>query len=199
MITKMKKYIIQNILLFGMAAGIFISCADEFLELEPKTNKLEANAYKTEEDAFNAMIAVYDGLVVQPWNFVPIQSDIFSDDTYCGGEPGGGMWQWQDQEIGIMDPENGASGDLWNRCYSGIYRANMFLEKESGFEWTSESKRKRMHAEVIVLRAYLHWDLVRNFGWIPIIPELLPSSEDYKNLSQNTPEEVFNFVASQLV
>ena len=53
--------------------------------------------------------------------------------------------------------------------------------------------------EVIVLRAYLHWDLVRNFGWIPIIPELLPSSEDYKNLSQNTPEEVFNFVASQLV
>jgi hypothetical protein len=199
MYTEMKKQITYNILFLGILAGTFQSCADDFLSLEPKTNKLEANAYKTEEDAFNAMIAVYDGLVVQPWNFVPIQSDIFSDDTYCGGEPGGGMWQWQDQEIGIIDAENGASSDLWNRCYSGIYRANMFLEKEGGFDWKSENKRKRMHAEVIVLRAYQHWDLVRHFGWVPIISELLPSSEDYKSKPQNTPEEVFNFVASELV
>lgn len=196
---KMKKYKIQLFLLTIIALAIVQSCSDDFLELEPKTNRLEANSYNTEEDGFNAMIAVYDALVVQPWNFVPLQSDIFSDDAFCGGEQGGGMWQWQDQEISIIDAENSAASDLWNRCYSGIYRANMFLDKEDGITWTSESRRSRMHAEVITLRAYFYWDLVRHWGWVPIVKELLPSSEDYKNLTQNTPEEIYNFIASELV
>lgn len=189
----------KNVLVLAAMALIMAGCSDEFLELEPKTNRLEANSYRSQEDAFNAVVAVYDNLAVQPWNFVPIQSDIFSDDTYCGGEQGGGMWQWQDQEIGIIDPENAAASDLWNRCYSGNYRANMFFDKEDGFAWESESVRKRYHAEVTVLRAYFYWDLVRHYGWVPIIDHLLPSSEDYKDATQNTPKEVFDFVASELL
>ncbi len=177
----------------------FNSCSDDFLYLEPKTNKLEANTYNTEQDAINAMVAIYDALVVQPWNFVPIQSDIFSDDAFCGGEQGGGMWQWQDQEIGIIDAENSAAGTLWNRCYSGIYRANMFFLKESGINWKSGALRKRLNAEVRVLRAYFNWDLVRHFGWVPIIDEILPSSEDYKSQKQSTPEEVYQYIVKELL
>ncbi len=188
-------------LLIAIAVSIILlpGCSDEFLELEPKTNRLEANSYNSQDDAFNAVVAVYDALAVQPWNFVPIQSDIFSDDTYCGGEQGGGMWQWQDQEIGIIDAENAAASDLWNRCYSGNYRANMFFDKEDGFLWESESLRKRYHAEVTVLRAYFYWDLVRHYGWVPIIDQLMPSSEDYKDAVQNSPKEVFDFVTSELL
>ena len=195
----MKRFDILFFILIAVSMIVFQSCADKFLDLEPKTNRLEANSYQTEEDAFNAMIAVYDALAVQPWNFVPLQSDIFSDDAYCGGEQGGGMWQWQDQEISIIDAENGAARDLWNRCYSGVYRANMFLKKEPDIDWQTNGLRSRLHAEVIVLRAYFYWDLVRHYGWIPIIKELLPSSEDYKNIKQNTPEEVYDFIAGKLV
>lgn len=198
------KYIIHDLNRFRLPFLAIIllgatACSDDFLDLEPKTNKLEANSYNTEQDAFNAMAAVYDALVVQPWNYVPLQSDIFSDDAFCGGEQGGGMWQWQDQEIGIIDPENEAASALWNRCYSGIYRANMFFLKEGGISWQSETKRQRMNAEVRVLRAYFNWDLVRHYGWIPIIDEILPSSEDYKNQHQNTPEEVYQYIVKELL
>lgn len=193
----MKK--INILLLFAGMFMTFQSCVDDFLELEPKMNVLEANAYKTEDDAFNAMATVYDALHVQNWNFVPIQSDIFSDDAFCAGEPGGGMWQWQDQEIGIIDPENSAALELWNRCYSGIYRANFYYEKEGGIEWTNEAKRNRMHAEVLAVRAYFYWDLVRHFGWVPIIDSYISDPEAYKNIPQSTPKEVYDLIVSDLL
>jgi hypothetical protein len=195
----MKTTNISILAILTATIAVFQGCSDDFLELEPKTNRLEANSYNTQEDAFNAVVAVYDALAVQPWNFVPLQSDIFSDDAFCGGEQGGGMWQWQDQEIGIIDAENAAANDLWNRCYSGNYRANMFLQKEAGFAWQSENLRKRYHAEVITLRAYFYFDLVRHYGWVPIIDALLPSSEDYKDAQQNTPKEIFDFIAGELM
>ncbi len=195
----MKQNIIHKLILIGVGMAIFQSCADDFLELEPKTNLLEANAYKTEEDAYSAVIAVYDALSVQNWSFVPITADIFSDDAYCGGESGGGMWQWQALETSIIDADNSEAENLWNRCYSGIYRANMFFDKEDGIEWTSENYRTRLHAEVRVLRAYFYWDLVRHFGWVPVVTELLPSSEDYKSNPQKNPDEVYGFIAEELL
>lgn len=195
----MKTINIHKFFIFYLLITGVLSCTPDFLDIEPKVNLMEANAYKTEDDAFNAMVAVYDALHVQNWNFVPIQSDIFSDDAYTAGEPGGGMWQWQDQEISIIDPENGASSDLWNRLYSGIYRANLYLEKEEIIEWTDENKRNRMKAEVLVLRAYFYWDLARHFGWVPIITELMPDIEEYKSLPQATPDEVYQQVAIDLL
>lgn len=194
----MKNRIHTAIILFALVFSLQ-SCFDEFLEVEPKVNDLDANAYKTEEDAMEALIAVYNTLAVQPWNYVPIQSDIFSDDAFCAGEPGGGMWQWQDQEIGIIDPENAASSDLWNKCYSGNYRANMFFDKESGIVWETPGLRERMHAEVLVLRAYFYWDLVRHFGWVPLIPYLIPNTEDYKSIPQSSPEEMYSFIVEDLL
>ncbi|OFY54554.1 MAG: hypothetical protein A2Y87_05330 [Bacteroidetes bacterium RBG_13_46_8] len=178
---------------------MILSCADDFLNLEPKTNLLEANSYKTEQDAFAALVSVYDAYTLQNWNFVPLQSDIFSDDAFCAGEPGGGMWQWQAQEMSVIDAEQGASSDLWSRCYSGIYRANMFLKKEAGIAWTSQDTRNRFNAEVLALRAWFNWDLVRHFGWVPLVPELFPSSEDYKSNPQRTPEEVYSFIIQDLL
>jgi hypothetical protein len=110
----MKKNIIK--LISCLVVASFSGCSDEFLELEPKTAKSEANSYKTETDALEAMVAVYDALAVQPWTFVPLQSDIVSDDLYTGGEPGGGMGQWQEQEftvpICICIKKAGSSGPM---------------------------------------------------------------------------------------
>jgi starch-binding outer membrane protein, SusD/RagB family len=197
-ITTMKKNILTLIFFSGLLAGI-MSCSDNFLDITPKLNELEANAYITEDDAFEALTAVYDALAVQNWNYVPAQSDIFSDDLYTGGEPGGGMGQWQEQERSIITPENGAASDLWNRCYSGIYRANFYLFKEGGIQWKDQNKRARMKAEAIALRAYFYWDLVRHYGWIPIIPEFISDPEKYKSLPQASPQEVYQFIAQDLL
>lgn len=176
-----------------------ISCSDSFLELEPKTGQVEANYYKTEDQAFLAVTAVYDAYAVQNWQFAPVMADIFSDDAFCGGANVNDMSQWHEMEMFKMTPENNTSTDLWNRCYSGIYRANLYLEKQTEVEWKTEGLQKRFEAEVLFLRAYLYWDLVRHYGYVPIITEVFSNVEDYKNIPQNTPEEVFKQIATDLL
>lgn len=194
----MQNSIYKILFALGITA-VVAACSDDFLEVEPRVNQLEANSYKTEEDAMEAMVAVYNALAVQPWNHVPLQSDIFSDDAYTGGEPGGGMGQWQEQEMSIISLENAAATDLWNKLYSGIYRANFFFHKEGEIDWKDENLRKRMNAEVLALRAHFYWDLVRHYGWVPLILETIPDTEEYKSLPQSTPEEVYEVIAQDLL
>lgn len=194
----MKKSILYSLLLLAvMVAGT--SCSEEFLQLEPITGQTEANYYKTEEQGLLAVTAVYDAYAVQNWQFVPTMSDIYSDDSFCGGSDASDMSQWQDMESFKMEPENNSSSDLWSRCYSGIYRANLYLQKQEGIEWETEGLKERFEAEVKFLRAYFYWDLVRHYGWVPIITEVLPDVEDYKSVPQSTPGEVFTLIASDLL
>jgi len=57
-----KTYIL---LLVILAAGLG-SCTKDFLEKEPLTDRVEANFYKTPNDAFQALVSVYDVLQWQP-------------------------------------------------------------------------------------------------------------------------------------
>lgn len=178
---------------------ITVSCSDDFLALEPKVDQLESNAYQTEKDAFEAMVAVYHAFAVQPWIHVPMQSDIFSDDSYTAGEPGGGMMQYQEQENSTVTPENAAAADLWNKLYSGIYRANVYLEKEPGIAWETEGLQERMKAEVRVLRAHFYWDLVRHYGWVPLVTKQFDTFQASKEVTQEDPDIILTFIANELL
>lgn len=182
------------IVILGMQA-----CTKDFLELEPKTGLVEENFYKTENDAFLALTGVYDALTVQNWQFIPIMSDIFSDDAFAGGADAKDMSQWQEIEESQMNDANGSAADLWNRCYTGIYRANLYLEKESGIEWENTANQKRFVAEAKFIRGYIYYDLARHYGWVPIITSVLPSIDDYRAATQNTPSEVYTQAIKDLL
>ena len=191
---------INIIIALFLTVFLLPSCTKDFLELEPKVNQLEANFYKTEADAFNSLVSVYDALSVQNWQFVPIMSDIKSDDTFAGGDNSGtDMIQYQEQERFDIDKNNDAVNALWSRCYTGIYRANQLLEKLDGVEWSSEENKLRIEAEIKFLRAYFYWDLARHYGWVPILTEVASDIEALKGVVQNTPAEVYAQVASDLM
>lgn len=174
------------LVIFGIQA-----CTKDFLELEPKTGLVEENFYKTENDALLALVGVYDALTVQNWQFIPLMSDIFSDDAFAGGADAKDMSQWQEIELSQMTDANGSAADLWNRCYSGIYRANLYLQKEGGITWTNADNQKRFAAEAKFIRGYIYFDLARHYGWVPVITSVLPSIDDYRAAVQNTPSEVY--------
>lgn len=188
-------YITLSFILLITAVG----CSDDFLELESKVDQLENNAYQNENDAFQAMVAVYHAFTVQPWIHVPMQSDLFSDDAFTAGEPGGGMLQYQEQENSTVTPENAAAMDLWNKLYSGIYRANVYLEKEAEINWKTEGLQERMKAEVRALRAHFYWDLVRHYGWVPLVTSQFENFQASKEVTQVTPDEILTFIATELL
>ncbi len=175
------------LVIFGIQA-----CTKDFLELEPKTGLVEENFYKTENDALLALVGAYDALTVQNWQFIPLMSDIFSDDAFAGGADAKDMSQWQEIELSQMTDANGSAADLWNRCYSGIYRANLYLQKEGGITWTNPENQKRFAAEAKFIRGYIYFDLARHYGWVPVITSVLPSIDDYRAATQNTPSEVYS-------
>jgi hypothetical protein len=180
--------------------GFLQACNSDFIDLSPKVSKLESNAYITENDALLAMSAVYDVMAINNGAFSPIMSDIKSDDAFCGGDKGGtDMSQYQEQEQFDIPIENSSVQAMWSRCYSGIYRANLFLEKAEVIQWKTNGLKTRLVAEVKFLRAYFYWDLVRHFGWVPIITANLPSVEDYKSLQQSDPSKIYSQIASDLL
>jgi len=191
---KMRYIAYLVVLIFG-----FQACTKDFLELEPKTGLVEDNFYKTENDAFLALTGVYDALTVRNWQFIPLMADIFSDDAFAGGADAGDMSQWQDLEKNQMTAENNSATDLWNRCYTAIYRANLYLEKETGITWDNPANRARFAAEAKFIRGYVYYDLARHYGWAPIFTTVLPSIEDYRNATQNTPAELYRQVAADLL
>jgi hypothetical protein len=175
------------------------ACTKNFLELEPKTGLVEVNFYKTESDAFLALTGVYQALAVQNWQFIPLMSDIFSDDAFAGGADAKDMSQWHEIELSQMTDANNSASDLWNRCYTAIYRANLYLEKEGGITWDNPENQKRFKAEALFIRGYIYWDLARHYGWVPIITSVLPSIDDYRAATQSPPAEVYTQCAKDLL
>lgn len=193
----MKKYIL---ILFIITAAGLSSCKKEFLELEPKTSQMEANFYKTEDDALKAVAAIYQTLAVHNnYEFIPISSDIASDDAFGGGSSATDMFQWHQIENAMVTTEVSTALAQWTRCYSGIYRANIYLSKQEGIAWTDPSHKSRLEAEALFCRAYFYWDLERLFGWVPIFETNLPTVDDYKSAVQKTPAEVYTFIAKDLL
>ena len=66
------------------------SCSEDFLDRQPLDQIVSSNFYQTEEDAMQALIAVYDVLGYQSapgaaWAPLVTVSDILSDDSFAGG------------------------------------------------------------------------------------------------------------------
>lgn len=194
---KMKKTNIFLASLLVLTLGS-TSCSDSFLELEPLTGQSEANFYKSEEDAFLAITSVYDAYSFQNWQFPAMCGDIASDDAFCGASGIGDMAQWHEIERCNMTSENAAALALWERCYIGNYRANLYLSKQDGITFTTPGLKERMNGEALFIRAVMYWDLVRHFGWVPIITTVLPNVEAYKSVPQSTPSAVYAQIMSDL-
>lgn len=80
--------------------------------------------------------------------------------------------------------------DLYEDLYEGIKHCNIFLENLDNVEvFTYEQFRDRWRAEVYLLRGYYHWQLIKHYGPMPIIKEVLPVDYDYSTVVRPTFQE----------
>ncbi len=88
---------------------------------------METDFYKTPEDAFErALVSAYSVLNYDGYGNILLSSEIASDDCFGGGGiADNGLIQW-DNFITYTD-HNAAA---WKKYYTGIYRANVFLEQD---------------------------------------------------------------------
>lgn len=180
---------------------LFNACGDDFLDRQPLDREVSTNFYQTEEDAMEALTAVYDVLgydeTAVSWAPFLTVSDMLSDDSFAGGsDPNDGMEENQLNTFNIPTT-NPLVHAIWLRNYTGIYRANLLMEKMGQIDMT-EDKKDRMTAECKFLRAYFHLELVRFFENIPLLTATIKGPSEYGQ-DQETPEEVYNQIALDLV
>ena len=188
------KLYVPFIALLSLAA-----CKKSFLDTEDVTTATEQNFYKTPNDAWQALVGVYDGLQragSSGFGLSVVATEVMSDDAFGGtGNADGFGFQMMDEFDKLRSPaDQDMFGDNWNVYYKGIYRVNMLLTHLDQVDWKGhESLRGVYEGEARFIRAYLYFDMVRVWGNIPLVTE--PTTE---NISQANPDDVYKLIAEDL-
>lgn len=183
-----------------LALGLATSCGKDFLELEPKGTALETNFYKTEDEIFQGLVATYDVLGwegTDGWNMVLGLLNAASDDCFAGGSDASDQPNWVAWDNFSLTPLIGPQMGLWRKYYSGVYRANLILQKIEEAPNLSPAFKARTIAELKFLRAWFYFDLVRLFGNVPLFTEPLESDEFF-SIKQADPTAVYAQVEQDL-
>lgn len=193
---KMKSVLyISSLLISG--AIVLGSCKKSFLDVQPKGQVLESNYYQTPEQALGGLVSAYDPLGAEAGSSDNTYIDPLgplnaaSDECYAGGGGPTDMSGWQAWNTYTLSTAVGPQAGFWDRSYTGIYRANLILQKISGgVPGLSASVQNRYVAEAKWLRAYYYFWLVRLFRNVPLVTAPIATSEMY-NITQASPDSVY--------
>jgi hypothetical protein len=178
------------------------ACKKSFLDVSPQGQTLESNYYQSPDQALAGLVAAYNPLAwttVSSYCGKELLFTIASDEAYTGG--GSSSDQAGLQSLSNYTALNSATPsvppDLWQRNYDGIYRCNVMLEKTGTVPGLTDALKTRYTAEVKFLRAYYYFDLLREFGNIPLILTVLQSNQWYNQL-QAKPADVYARIEKDL-
>jgi starch-binding outer membrane protein, SusD/RagB family len=181
---------------------IFNACSEDFLDLKPLDQEVTSNFYSTEEQAFQALVAIYDVLTYQStpgisWAPFITVADALSDDAFAGGSDSNDGFEFDQLSNYRAQTTSPIAHSIWIKNYIGIFRANLFLEIIDDID-ASESFKRRTIAEAKFMRAYFYLEQVRFFENIPLLTFTISGPSEYDQ-EQNTPQEVYNQIALDLV
>lgn len=183
-----------------LSTGLFLSgCSASFLDVEPMTDVLENNFYKTIDDAEMALIGCYDGYQRTSSNgnlSFTVASEILSDNCFGGtGHTDGRGYQVLDRFDKAQSPsDNNLFDGTWTDYYAGIFRCNTLLTKMEETDFGDQQNTQlRIEGETRFLRAIMYFDLVRLFGRVPLLTS--PTSE---NVPQVEAKETYQLIVEDL-
>lgn len=186
---------------FALAATLlFSSSCSDFLTEDIRGQENLDTYFSSEEESEAFLTGCYNAITYHGWwqieNFW-LLTDMCSDDSWMGNTT-----QSQDGYISLahyqgVGQSNGTISNFWQYRYKGILRCNIAIEKIPNANIADENKKKRLIAEAKFLRAYFYFELVKNFGGVPIIDGfLLP--EEVDGIERASIEKVYALIEKDL-
>lgn len=181
-----------------ISALLFTSCSD-FLTEDVRGQENLDTYFQTEAEAESFVTGCYNALTFNGWwqvNTVWLLSEMTSDDGWMGNTT-----QQSDYTSLAFFQSNGQSNGLisnfWQYRYKGILRCNIVISKMAEAPIADEAKKARLIAEAKFLRAFYYFELVKNFGGVPIV-ETFAMPDEIQGVTRNTEEEVYLFIEKDL-
>jgi len=196
----MKTDIIKKLALCAcVAAGLGLTSCEDFLTITPKNKIVEEDFWEDKNDLENVVAACYKRLVdndvlTKYIQWGEVRSDNFEKTVGVNDQ------NLQNLMNANLLPTNGMFG--WTSFYNAINYCNKvlahgpeILERDESF---SQGDWEPLKAEVITLRAYSHFWLVRTFGEVPYVTEDYNNDEQEMKLPQSTQLQVLDNIINDL-
>lgn len=159
------------------------SCKD-LLEEKPKSVAVEV-FYNTPQEVESAVNAIYPPIRTQMAEYVATL-ECHSDFLY-----GRGSWENISLYQGFNDTNIGRVVPFWNGFYTAIRNANLVIANSpSGAEYNV------YRAEAKFLRAFAYFQLVRNWGSVPLRTEL---NMEQRDLAKSSIADIYAQIVDDLI
>jgi len=169
----------KNISLLVGVALLVASCNKETLELNNPNRITTATFWQNESDvnsAFGATYALLRDINGGYWGVRGVElSNGRGDDFFIRNDV---SYLYQLSTF-TNTPDNAASTSLWNVSYQDIFRANQIIENVPKVPGLEADKQALYIAEAKFLRGLNYFNLVTNFGDVPLKLTVPISKDDY--------------------
>jgi len=178
---------------------ILASCKKDFLSIYPENALNEGNFYNSEKEYILLANGCYLGMrnyeKEQHWVMAELPSDNGSFQyNNVSGEPSKGVI---DQLL--FASNNIIYSQFWNFSYSGITNCNKLIAEidRPGVVWSKESLKSRSAGEAYFLRSLYYFNLVRQFGGVPLVLTPITSNEAV-GIKRATEDQVYQQIVADL-
>lgn len=184
----------------ALLASLSLLSCDDFLTEDVRGQENLDSYFTTETEAEKFLTSCYGAIRYDDWWQVDnmyIASDMCTDDYWMGNttqDPGDYLGLAHYNGVG---QSAGTISNFWQYRYKGILTCNIALDRIPSVPFNDESKKTRMLAEARFLRGFFYFDLVKNFGGVPIIDGFLMPQE-VEGITRSTQEEVYALVEEDL-
>lgn len=179
-----------------MLAGLMLatsSCSNWLSEDDAPV--MSYDYYETEEGVNAAITAAYGFL---RWGVGGERFDVLTElgtDLFTEGEDGSNRESFNKYAT-QLNPDVSILYEMWENHYKGISDANIAMQKIMESPDLQENVKLQGYAEMQFIRAYLYFDLVQQFGRIPLVTE--GSFEIRTDFKRAPVADIYNLIISDL-
>ncbi len=178
-------------ILTSVMSGSFTSCSESFLDEELKT-QYSTDRFKTQEGLDELVTGAYQKLKFK-FNYIwGIQCYNMGVDEFTDANNVIPAWNHYSQDLNSS--ETAANQAIWDNYYGLVEPANILLQNLPQYYNTSSPTYNTRLGEAYFLRAYAYFELVKQFGGVPLKLEPSTSAETY--FTRNSEEEIYTQVIS---
>lgn len=202
----MKKVIHTSLIVIAL---VVLSCDKDPLDITPDGRITLEDVFQDEDQTEAYLNSVYQNIPNYFWQyqffaFMAGSSDE-AEDSDVGNEGLNVNWDWISgtltpsfDPLAQSGPGTGRGNDHYPNFWSGIRDANVFLANVETANIPNERNRERFTAEARLLRAFYYWELIKQYGAMPIVTEPFDPAFDYTTLTRPTFQEGVDFIVKEV-
>lgn len=178
-------------LMASVTGSSITSCSESFLD-ENLTTQHSTDRFKTQEGLDELVTGAYQKLKFK-FNYIwGIQCYNMGVDEFTDANNVIPAWNHYSQDLNSS--ENAANQPIWDNYYGLVEPANILIQNIPQYYNQSSPTYNTRLGEAHFLRAYAYFELVKQFGGVPL--KLVPSTSAETYFTRNSAKEIYTQVIS---